>query len=230
MSSRLTTYFRGGPNGQNIEVTQNVSVQTTGPSDRVVTRLFGHRSDTESNSGPQLAPNPFSMSLTSYIRSRNRIFGRPVRPTEEELTNSFFPPRTDPPPPIVDNPLRQLLLRGINQARSQSSNQTAEPPAESSSTDDNAQGSPDPKPEPSPESDNEQEAESEDTDAEQAHIEPKPEQEAELEPENAPENLQENPNNEEETARPNPAIVFGKSYLTIFLPTNKIYSYCEYIL
>lgn len=138
--TRLPSFLRGNENSQTSEVTQNASVQTIGPSESV-TRVFSNRSET-SETDTQNQSNPFEMSLTAYVRSRNNAFGRPVgsTPTFQQIEQIIG---TDHEVPGLDvqthnNPLRAIFEESISQqsdspSSEQPSSQPSELPTENSS-------------------------------------------------------------------------------------------------
>lgn len=132
--TRLPSFLRGNENSQTTEVTQNASVQTIGVSESV-TRLFNNRTET-SQTDLRGWSNPFEMSLTAYVRSRNNAFGgRPSPYTFQQFEQLLGQHHSDSPPLEVqlhNNPLRTLVEEAFMQqaAAEQQSSQPAEPPVE----------------------------------------------------------------------------------------------------
>lgn len=95
--------------------------------------MLGNRSET-SEAITQNQTNPFEMSLTAYVRSRNNAFGRPVgSPSLQQLEHIIG---TDHDVPGLDvqihnNPLRAIFEETVGQqSESPSSGQTASQSAE----------------------------------------------------------------------------------------------------
>lgn len=130
--TRLPSFLRGNENSQTSEVTQNASVQTIGPSESVMP-VFGNRSET-SETDTQSHSNPFEMSLTAYVRSRNNVFGRP--PSFQQIEQFI---EADPDVSGLDvqahnNPLRAIFEETVSQqSDSPSPKQGSSQPAEASS-------------------------------------------------------------------------------------------------
>lgn len=116
--TRLPGFLRGNENSQSTEVTQNASIQTIDSSEPVA-RVFSNRPES-SETDVQNQSNPFEMSLTAYVRSRNNAFGRPVSsgsPSFQQF-EQLMEPDTEVPGLDVqthNNPLRAIFEEGIRE-------------------------------------------------------------------------------------------------------------------
>lgn len=145
MITRLPIFLRGNEI-QNTEVSQNASVQTIEASERS-TRTLGDTSETSESDNQ--TPNPFEMSLTAYVRSRNNALSRSVTTDGPSLQQFEQIIGSDPDSPALDVQMRNNLLRAIfeenvgQQSESRSSEQptgqTAEPQANNSSEQSNTE-------------------------------------------------------------------------------------------